>query len=204
MKPLVLFFILVCFAGCSSSEQSTEFTLPELLMQAPLPAFHERVCISRIMLDMKIYVLEDGTVRDVQFLAGSGNTAWDTIAVASIKQWRYSPARYNGRPMKLWFRQKAIVEFSEPTFISLAEIVCNSSEKADSAYASLQHGSDFGEVALQHSIDSSRLKKGILGEVNINLYPGYIKHILARLDAEQCTTPVKFGDQYVIFKRLKN
>ena len=206
MKPLVLFFILVFFAGCSSSEQSTDFTLPELLMQAPLPVFSERIRRgeSQLRLDLKILVAKDGSVRDVVFLNGSGTIAWDTIAAVAIRQWRYSPARYNNQPIQLWLRQTAIVRFAEPLYIFLAEIVCNTQEAADSAYNLLEHGSHFAEVTLLYSVVPSREKKGVLGEINIGLYTETIKRILADLEIEHYSKPVKYGSQYVIFKRLMN
>jgi parvulin-like peptidyl-prolyl isomerase len=44
---------------------------------------------------------------------------------------------------------------------------------------------------------------GILGEVNINLYPENIRKPLGKLNVNGYTEPIKYGDLYAIFKRLE-
>ena len=204
MKPLLLFFFsLTYFAACSSTQQTTDLTLPELLYQHPLPAFPKPITAPHLRIDLEILVTENGTVRDVRLLNSSGSVAWDSAAATAIRQWKYSPARYREKPVRIWLHQTAIVKFSEPRYLSLAEIMCTTTEEADSAYMLLEQGSDFSEIVLRYSVTSSREKNGALGAVNILIYPEQIKNILAKLETERYTHPVKYGERYVIFKRLK-
>lgn len=203
MKPLLLFFALLYFASCSTTEQITGLTPPELLIKYPLPAFPERLITPHFKIDMEIQVAEDGSVRNIRLLNSSGNLVWDSVVTAAIRQWRYSPARYNGQPVKIWLHQTVAVQFSEPLYLSLAEILCNTTEEADSAYGLLERGTDFAEVVLRYSVAPSRETNGSIGEVNIQRYPEYIQRILTKLDIEECSQPVRYGDGYVIFKRVK-
>jgi parvulin-like peptidyl-prolyl isomerase len=87
--------------------------------------------------------------------------------------------------------------------MNLAEILCTTPEEADSVYEAIEQGNDFGELAMRYSVDPSREMKGILGEVNINMYPENIYKSLGKLTVNACTKPIKYDDLYVIFKRLK-
>jgi hypothetical protein len=43
---------------------------------------------------------------------------------------------------------------------------------------------------------------GMLGEVNINVFPENIRRPLSKLVMNDYTKPIKYGDLYAIFKRL--
>ena len=107
-------------------------------------------------IDLNILVGEDGTVRYVELLRGSGNLFWDSAAAATIKMWRYSPARYKDTPMKLWLHQTAVIQFSQPNFLTIAELLCPTKVEADSIYKKLTEGCDFCEMVLLYSIAPSR------------------------------------------------
>ncbi|MDD8019268.1 MAG: energy transducer TonB [Bacteroidota bacterium] len=203
MKPLLFLFCLCFFAACSSSEQTTELTLPRLLIQHPLPAFPDRILTSQLKIDLEIQVAEDGSVRNARLARSSGNLMWDSLAIERIRQWRYSPALHKGQPVRLWLRQPAVVQFVNPTNLYLAEIVSLTMDNADSAYRLLTQGADFTEVVLRYSVGASREKNGIIGEVNIQLYADNVQHLLADLGIENFSKPVQYGDRYVIFKRMK-
>jgi parvulin-like peptidyl-prolyl isomerase len=83
-----------------------------------------------------------------------------------------------------------------------AEILCTTAEEADTVYKALEQGRDFSELAMKYSVDPSREMNGILGEVNINMYPEDIRWTLQKLDVNEYTQPIKYGDLYAIFKRL--
>jgi parvulin-like peptidyl-prolyl isomerase len=87
--------------------------------------------------------------------------------------------------------------------MNLAEILCTTPEESDSVYEAIEHGHDFGELAMRYSVDPSREMKGILGEVNINMYPENIYKSIEDLAINGYTKPIKYGDLYVIFKRLE-
>ena len=203
MKHLMLFFPLMFIAACSSTQQSTDITYPALIYQVPLPPFPRPVSIMSLRIPMQIHVTKDGSVDDVEFLSSSGSDEWDAAAKTAIHHWRYSPARTEGQMINIWLHQTAVVTFSEPQYIFLAEILCGSSEQADSVYALLQHGAVFSDLVQQFSIASSRSKKGELGTVNVQTYPDHIKKMLTRLSMDRYTEPVKYGEGYAVFKRLR-
>ncbi len=203
MKPLLLFFTLLYCASCTSSHQASDMVLPEIVYQHPLPPFPKPVTTPTLRIDLKIHVAENGTVPEVLFLEGSGSDDWDSSAASAIRKWKYSPARYQEKPVSIWLHQTAVIQFSEPHYLLLAEILCTTTEEADSAYALLEQGWSFSDVAEKYSVASSRSTYGRLGTVNIQIYPQQIKILLSRLDREQYTSPVKYGERYAIFMRLK-
>lgn len=204
MKPLVVLLSLPLFAACTSTQEVADLTLPELIVQYPFPAFPYPISSTHFRIEFKILVNEDGSVRMAELLNGSGNISWDLATVETIKTWRYTPALYKNKPMKLWLKQTAVVQFSEPQFVTLSEIVCPTKELADSIHSLLMRGNPFEEMASLHSIAVSREQKGSLGKVNIMIYPSAIKNVLAELNDDQITPPMKLGDRYVIYKRAKN
>jgi TonB family protein len=205
MKPLMLFFMVCSLTACSSTQQlSEDLTLPELLMQQPLPAFPVPLLSSTLRIELEIQVDIDGSVRAANIVSTSGNSDWDSAALIAVKQWRYSPALYQEKPIRLWLHQTAIVQFTQPTMIALAEIQCATAEAADSAFAMLKDGVPFAQVVSLFSISNSRKQNGQIGEVNIRLYPTSIKQQIERLGEDEYTHPIKFGDRYVIFKRVQS
>jgi hypothetical protein len=142
-------------------------------------------------------------VSDVELLEKSEDASWDSMVCASLQQWKFLPARRNNLPISTWLHLHATLRYANPEFISLAEIVCKTKDEADSVYMEMEGGKDFGELAPEHSIDSTYKKKIVLGRVDINCYPENVRTILKRLDIDEVTKPIKYGDQYILFKRLK-
>ncbi|MFA6540260.1 MAG: TonB family protein [Bacteroidota bacterium] len=203
MKPLLCTICVLFFSACSSTQQVSELVLPELLIQQPLPPFPASFVSPTVKIDLEILVIEDGSVKHVRLLSTSGNPEWDSTALLAIKNWRYSPAIYQGKPVRLWLHQTATVQFSQPHLVPLAEIICTTQEEADTAYARLAEGCEFCDMVLMYSISSSKQQRGSLGEVNIHLYPDHVERALEQLAENEFTKPIKFGDKYIIFKRIK-
>jgi TonB family protein len=181
---------------------ATDEAVPQLLFQYPLPAVPESIKQFSFDLDMVLFILADGTVDKVRLLKGSDDSKWDTLAVESIKRWRFKSARMNNQPISTWYHLKTTVRYASPQLESLAEILCTTAEEADTVYKALEQGRDFSELAMKYSVDPSREMNGILGEVNINMYPEDIRWTLQKLDVNEYTQPIKYGDLYAIFKRL--
>lgn len=203
MRLLVFVLCLGCFIGCSSTQQATDDSFPQLLMRTPLPIIPTTISQSYFEMDMVLFILEDGSVNNIRLRKASGDSSWDSLAVASIKQWRFVPARLNNHPISTWFRLRLTVRYANPQYLSLAEILCTTKEEADSVYEALKQGEDFGELAMHYSVASSRAMKGMLGEVDINLYSENICGVIKRLSVEEFTKPIKYGDLFAIFKKLK-
>lgn len=205
MKPLVLFLsiiLLAFFAACSSSQPNSDLVLPQLVFQQPLPAYPKALPTSVLRIPLEIHVSKTGSVTDAIILKGSGVASWDSAAVSSIRLWKYTPARIAGNPIGIWLHQTAVVKFSEPQIMRLAEIICTGREEADSAFQMLERGEAFSDAVRQFSIAETRISAGLIGPVNIQIYPEPVKNMLVRLGKGSYTKPIPYGDRYAIFQRL--
>lgn len=52
---------------------------------------------------LSVYIDEAGHVTDTKVLKSLGNTGCDDAAVTAAMQWRFIPARIDGRPLAMWF-----------------------------------------------------------------------------------------------------
>jgi len=202
MKLTILLLCVICFIGCSSMNEITDRSVPQLLIQSPLPPFPATLTQPIFNLEMVMFITEDGTVEKTRMLEGSGDAAWDSLALSSMKQWRFTPARMDNKPIGSWFHMKSTIRYASPQYMKLAEILCTTEEEADSVYNAIEQGQNFNELAMRYSVDPSREMSGMLGEVNINLYPENIRKRLGKLKINAYTNPIKYGDLYAIFKRL--
>jgi parvulin-like peptidyl-prolyl isomerase len=144
----------------------------------------------------------NGDVERANLLTGSGDEVWDSLAALSLLDWKYSPAIYDGHPIKLMVRRKIKVIFVEPKVVSLAEIQLDNLLQADSVYTALLSGADFTTLVLKYSISPSREIKGYLGDVNIKHFSDNISIALSDLNEGEFTKPLRYGEHYIIFKRL--
>lgn len=200
--------IVCCFIfmlGCSSYQLDEKLTsLPILLEHSELPQIPKRIYDPEFRLIIKMLVDENGRVAKAQLIDGSGLPEWDSLAITSIKKWKYEPARFEERPISLWLIQKVRVQFENPYYLLLSQIMCDSYDKAVFVITKLNEGVDFGELASKYSCDSSKIQNGFIGKKDVLLYPPQINGILKRLAVDQYTQPMEFGKRYVIFKRMKN
>jgi TonB family protein len=203
MKQILILLAFLYFAGCSTSQPPVMTSTPQILFQEPLPEIPSTLNRLPTKLDIDILVDEDGSVSKVRLPNSSGNTAWDTSAIASIQQWKFSPARINEKPIKLWTRLRASIQYVNPLYMSLAKISFPSSQEADSVYHALQSGSDLRTISPQYNIDTINQDHGTYGEVNIYCFPKKIRESIEDLNTNEFTAPMHYGNQYVIFKRLK-
>jgi TonB family protein len=202
MKPTLFLVCLFIIAGCSSMKQWSDGSVPKLLIQTPLPPVPETLGRPLFELETVLFVMEDGTVGRTRMLKGSGDAAWDSLALSAMKQWRFSPARIDNKPVGSWFHMQSTLRYASPQIFNLAEILCTSEEEADSVYELIDQDQDFNELAMRFSVDPSREMGGKLGEVDINLYPENIRKALSKLPFNDYTEPMPYGDLYVIFKKL--
>jgi len=184
-------------------KEITDRSVPQVLIQSQLPPFPETLTRPVFELETVMFIKEDGTVGKTRMLKGSGDAAWDSLVLFSMKQWRFTPARMDNKPVGSWFHMKSTLRNASPQVMNLAEILCTTQEEADSVYNQIEQGQNFNELAMRYSVDPSREMNGILGEVNINLYPENIRKPLGKLNVNGYTEPIKYGDLYAIFKRLE-
>ncbi len=204
MKSIYVFFLFCAIGyGCAST-QSMDMPekMPRLIEQEPFPPMSETLFASHSELDLRILIADDGSVMKADLLNPSGDGVWDSLAVDRMKQWKFSPAIQNGKPISMWINFHARVKFELPVYIGLAEIECKSSSVADSVYALLRAGEDFDLLVSNFSISKSKENHGDLGQVDITRYGESVKHVLTELKENEYTEPVSMGEHFVIFKRL--
>lgn len=206
MKSSLIFIIVPLIAlGCATTEPvEMPDKLPHLVEQEPFPPLPTAFAQTRLQLDLRLQVAENGTVLKGEILNPSGDAAWDSVALTKIKKWRFSPAVHNGKPMAMWVNIAARIKFEEPLYVRLAEIVCPSIAIADSVRALLTAGGDFGFLASSFSISQSKDQRGDLGQIDICRYRDEVKKVLSALRENEISDPVAVGDRYVIFKRLSD
>ncbi|MBW7887502.1 MAG: peptidylprolyl isomerase [Bacteroidetes bacterium] len=203
MKPLSFLLCLAFLAGCSSVSQNPDLILPQIVERIPLPMYPPCPANSNTRIEFQYLVMEDGTVRHVNLLSGSTDEDWNARAIATIMQWKYQPAYYQGNPVRLWLKQTAVVRVSDLQILTLAEITSSSKREADSLYQLLKNGCPFCDVAKLFSKSATRINEGLIGEVNIQSYPEHIQAVLSKLETDEITKPIQYGEKYVIFKRVK-
>ncbi|HCY76911.1 MAG TPA: hypothetical protein DHV28_13400 [Ignavibacteriales bacterium] len=204
MKKIILFCLFFITSGCSVFQpEETSIIQPTLLKQAELPPLRQSIEGNWFEFYCEMQINANGDVERAKILNGTGDEIWDSLAVLSLMDWKYSPAIYDGHPIKLLIRRKIRVVFVEPNVIPLAEIELQNYELADSVYNALLSGTDFTSLVKKYSISTSRSLQGYLGYVNIQHYSDNISTALSKLEEGEFTKPLKYGDYYVIFKRLR-
>jgi hypothetical protein len=202
MKPLLLSFFVLLFAGCAGSQQIDTYVAPRLIEQEPFPALPPNLAAYSQDFHIKLQIGSDGSVLRVTLEHWSGDADWDSLAVSKIRLWRFTPPMYNGKPIKLWIDLQACVRCAEPVLRGLAEIVCPTRELADSVYALLRQGGEFEQIASLYSIAPSRANRGRLGEVDIHRFPDELHDALSDLQLNEYTSPLAVGSYFCIYKRV--
>ncbi len=205
MKKIVVLFCSVLLMGCSSYQiEETNSSFPVLLEQTELPQIPQRIIDPEFRLVIRMLVDEKGRVTKAVLLSGSGLPDWDSLAINSIRNWKYEPARLENNPVSIWFVQKVKIQYEAPCCLMLSQIVCDSYDSAVVVVKKLNEGSDFGELAIKYSCDSSKTTNGFIGKKDVLLYPAKINRVLKRLAIGQHTEPMEYGKRFVIFKRNKS
>ncbi len=201
MKQYLLFFAILC-AGCAGSVPMETYVAPKLINQEPFPALPQNLTAYRQDFHIKLQVNTDGSVNRVELGHWSGDAAWDSAAVEKIRRWQFTPALYNGTPVKLWIDLHACVKCAEPVMMGLLEIICPTKAIADTVYAQLLHGEDFERLASLYSIAASRAQKGRLGEVDVNRFPDEIQSVVSDLKINEYSKPLPLGSYFCLYKRV--
>lgn len=202
---LCFLFISVCVLsyGCASTKpEEMPDKLPRLVEQEPFPPMSEGLSKTRHDFDLRLQIGEDGTVLRAELMSPSGDAEWDSLALKRIEKWKFSPAMQAGKPLRIWISIRACVRCAEPLKMGLREIVCANSLLADSVYALLLAGEDFGKLVSKFSISKSKVYKGDLGEVDIHRYSEEVQKTLLHLGENEFTKPLAMGEQFAIFQRI--
>jgi TonB family protein len=188
----VLLVVLLVFAGCAVTQQiEVPAEQVELISATPLPPLKSISYAGGVKLSLLLHVVQDGTIESAKMLGSSGDDQWDSLALRSIKQWRFSAPRRDSVPTDVWVRQPVIVQVQEPIVMTVGELISADLHEADSLYALLEKG---------HALDT--LFKHTPGAVDIFIYPQRVRDQLKKLREGEITRPLRVGDKYVIYKRL--
>lgn len=73
------------------------------LLSSPAPAYPEsaRAAGAEGVVRLRVEVLEDGAVGEVEIVGSSGSTVLDDAAVAAVRSWRFEPATADGAPRRV-------------------------------------------------------------------------------------------------------
>jgi TonB family protein len=203
LKLLSLFTLATFVTSCSAFRgfQSDHIVPPTLLEKTQLPPPPTTVDAKNFYLKMELTINKEGKVLRVDLQNSSGDKHWDSLAVLSIMQWKYSPATSNGKPIQLKIVQTAKVVVTPPEMMDLYEIVCATLAEADSIYSALEKGASFDSLAKAYSISSTAPKGGYLGNVDIHNFQDEIQSALKELEPGRFTHPMPFGRNYIIYRR---
>ena len=201
-----IFFVCLFFitSGCSVFQpEETSLIQPKLLMQSDLPPLRQSTFSNYFEFYCEMQINLHGDVERAKLLTSSGDAEWDSLAELSLLKWKYSPAIYDGHPIKLLISRKIRVVFAEPIIFSIAEIQLDNREEADSVYLSLLNGVDFTLLVQNYSTSDSKTRNGFIGNVNVKHFSEDISFELSQLKEGEFTRPINFGEHYIIFKRIK-
>ncbi len=203
LKLLPLALITSLYIGCATfGGLGSTITPPTLIQKTALPAPPPSTNARDFNIKTELLISKEGKVLYAQLQNSSGDPEWDSAAVKCILQWKYSPAMSDGKPVQVKISQLAHVVPAPPLMVDISEIMCASLADADSVYAALQAGGDFVALAKKYSVAESAGKGGNLGSVDIHMYGDDIQTELKRLEPGEYTSPVEFGQNYVIYKRM--
>ena len=200
----IVAFVSVLLMGCAAV-QPTDSSIqpPELISMTRLPQNDQASPAGALRLTVALHILENGTVSDAKVIESSGFENWDSAVVKSARQWRYTAARRNGRPIDLWLRQPVVVRPQEPVIRILGELVSSTRQEADSLYNLLLVGADFDVLAGRSGEGLVGEQSRFLGAVDIAIYPQNIRGTLQSLRENDVTRPLRVGEKYIIYKRFK-
>ena len=73
----------------------------------PYPPLSRRLSEQgQVLLD--VYILPDGSVGEIKLKSSSGYPRLDESALATVKRWRYVPAKRGGEPIPYWYVQPIV------------------------------------------------------------------------------------------------
>ena len=198
-----LLAVLLLLSGCTAPPAEIRVDRYPLLIESsplpPPPGWYQR---NELLLEVRLYVAADGSVRELSWIESSNDREWNAKAEQAILTWKYLPAMEGGKPVGLWVRNTLRVMFEEPVVFPLAEIVCPTKEVADSVYVQLRAGADFEALAKAVSIGAERSAGGYRGMTNIGTFPVSVRDVLRGLREGEITKPLPLGDWFVIYRRV--
>jgi TonB family protein len=202
MKNIVFLFCSVLLLSCSTIQQTETSTVQlELLEKYALPSIPPEIYRPNLKISARMLINREGKVQEVKLLTSSGNNLWDTDVISALKKWRYTAPVVDNVPSTVWIRQDIRVMIGEPNYISFYEILCADVVNANEVYEALKRGEDINVITLKYSVDPLKAQGSIHRKVDVNQYPEYLKKEILRLSTGEFSQPIRYGDNYIIFKK---
>lgn len=201
LKLLPVIALAGFIAGCSTfGTMESNVVTPTLVEKTALPTAPPTVDSHDFYLKLELLISKEGKVLHADLENTSGDQHWDSLAVQSIMQWKYTPATYNGKPIQLKIAQTAKVVVTQPLMMQVSEIVCATLAQADSIYSALGKGAAFDSLAKAYSISSTAAAGGYIGNIDINNFPDDTQSALKGLKPGEFTRPLPRGENYAIYE----
>ena len=104
--------LLDTFASNAMDKDSVD-TAPKVLRRSPIvyPELARQQGISGYVT-MNVLINENGNVDDVEILDSKPKEIFDLKADSTIRAWKFEPATYNGKKVKVWAMQKIVFKLS--------------------------------------------------------------------------------------------
>jgi protein TonB len=61
---------------------------------------------------LNLLINTDGEVEKARILEAEPRGVFEDSATAAVSRWRFEPPRYNGEPVKMWFKQTVKFELN--------------------------------------------------------------------------------------------
>tara|TARA_R110001592_G_scaffold304802_1_gene577282 strand:+ start:3382 stop:4023 length:642 start_codon:yes stop_codon:yes gene_type:complete len=94
-------------------DKSSVDTPPRVIKRSPIvyPELARKQGVSGFV-SMNVLIDENGRVEDVKVLESEPEEIFDLQADSTIRQWRFEPATYNGKKVKVWATQKIVFKLN--------------------------------------------------------------------------------------------
>ena len=100
---------LLAGAGDQVMDKSTVDTPPKVRKRSPIvyPELARKQGVSGYVT-MNVLIDENGNVEEVEILDSKPEEIFDLKADSTIRRWKFEPATYNGKKVKVWAMQKIV------------------------------------------------------------------------------------------------
>lgn len=94
-------------------EDSVVDTKPKIKKRAPIvyPDLARRQGVSGYVT-MNVLIDENGDVEDVKIIDSKPDEIFDLKADSTMRRWKFEPATYNGRKVKVWAQQRIVFKLN--------------------------------------------------------------------------------------------
>lgn len=100
------------FANTAMDKDSVD-TAPKVIRRSPIvyPELARRQGISGYVT-MNVLIDEQGNVDDVEIVESKPEEIFDLKADSTVRRWKFEPATYNGKKVKVWAMQKVVFKLN--------------------------------------------------------------------------------------------